>query len=217
MILSFRPIKVMPESFKPAGASRPSSPFSATYDSTLRVLDRELGHLRATHPILQVAAQERDCRLDGQLRANARVDHPGVILSFDTRKFGTLSYPCDAFHGWSGRPGWQANLRAIALGLEALRRVERYGIAERGQQYAGYRELGSGIPMGAAQMTVEQAAVVLRDAAGWQGDWDPFVDRVQIEVAWKMAVKAHHPDRGGDPERFRLAAEAKDLLDQHLT
>jgi hypothetical protein len=34
---------------------------------------------------------------------------------------------------------WQDNLRAVALGLEALRRVERYGIAQRGEQYAGWR------------------------------------------------------------------------------
>ena len=34
---------------------------------------------------------------------------------------------------------WQHNLRSIALGLEALRAVDRYGISRRGQQYAGFR------------------------------------------------------------------------------
>lgn len=40
---------------------------------------------------------------------------------------------------------WQHNVRSIALGLEALRAVDRYGISKRGQQYAGFRAaLGSG-------------------------------------------------------------------------
>lgn len=34
---------------------------------------------------------------------------------------------------------WQHNVRSIALGLEALRAVDRYGITRRGQQYAGFR------------------------------------------------------------------------------
>ena len=34
---------------------------------------------------------------------------------------------------------WQHNLRSIALGLEALRAVDRYGISRRGEQYAGFR------------------------------------------------------------------------------
>jgi hypothetical protein len=34
---------------------------------------------------------------------------------------------------------WQHNVRSIALGLAALRAVDRYGISRRGEQYAGYR------------------------------------------------------------------------------
>lgn len=33
---------------------------------------------------------------------------------------------------------WQHNVRSIALGLEALRAVDRYGITKRGEQYAGF-------------------------------------------------------------------------------
>lgn len=33
---------------------------------------------------------------------------------------------------------WQHNVRSIALGLQALRAVDRYGISRRGQQYAGF-------------------------------------------------------------------------------
>lgn len=34
---------------------------------------------------------------------------------------------------------WQHNVRSIALGLEALRAVDRFGISRRGEQYAGFR------------------------------------------------------------------------------
>jgi len=34
---------------------------------------------------------------------------------------------------------WQHNVRSIALGLQALRAVDRYGISRRGEQYSGFR------------------------------------------------------------------------------
>lgn len=34
---------------------------------------------------------------------------------------------------------WQHNVRSIALGLGALRAVDRYGISRRGEQYSGFR------------------------------------------------------------------------------
>lgn len=218
MILTFRPIKVWPDGWQDPRRSRTSSPFRATHSDTLQLLDRELRHLSATSVTLQVDASERDCRLDGQLRSDAKVRHPGVILTIETKKFGTLVYPCDAFIGsyWGSRrlDGWQANLRAIALGLEALRKVERYGIAERGQQYAGYRELPSGIALGTA-MTVEDAARLLCDATMDEIGEDPReIDRVRdvAQSLWREAAKKYHPDVGGDPEVFRRLTAARDLL-----
>src|SRR5690606_24676973 len=61
----------------------------------------------------------------------AKAAHPGVILSFDS-KVGHLSYPCDTF------TSWQDNLRAVALALEALRKLDRYGVTKRGEQYRGF-------------------------------------------------------------------------------
>lgn len=42
---------------------------------------------------------------------------------------------------WYGEVDWQINLRAIALGLEALRKLDRYGITSRGEQYTGWRAI----------------------------------------------------------------------------
>lgn len=217
MRLDFRPIKTWPEGWQDTDRARhrEGSPFTGSYTSTLNILDRELNHLGATAVTLQVDATDRDCRLDGQLRADAKVRHPGVILTIDTRRHGTLIYATDRFEGRWGAVGWQSNLRAIALGLEALRKVERYGIAERGQQYAGYRELGTGIALGAAPMTVEEAARLLCDATAEEIGEDPDdLDRVAsvAQSLWREAAKRHHPDAGGDADLFRRLTEARDLL-----
>lgn len=207
MILTFRPIKIWPDGWDPRRSTATGSPFSASYSSTLDLLDRELSHLRASDPVLQVAVDDVDVRLDGQLRASARVDYPGVILSFATRKHGTLSYSCNAY------VGWKQNLRAIALGLESLRRVERYGIADRGQQYAGWAELGTGITLGPG-MSLHEASVILStlsDGGDLMVDADtPDVDAV--DRAFRLAVKIHHPDNGGNAEAYNKVVEARERL-----
>lgn len=136
--MTLRPIEQWPG--KPT-ATRQRSNFSAPWRSTLDLLDRELHYLgksnRNAPTILQVALREQDFRNDGMPRANARPTHPGVILSIES-KHGPLSYPCDRFDLW------QDNLRAIALSLEALRKVDRYGVTKNAEQYTGFKALGSG-------------------------------------------------------------------------
>jgi hypothetical protein len=110
--LQFRPIDEWPGG---KIAPRPA-PFRASYGKTLSLLERELDQLHARNIILQVALDERDIRLDGQPRARARARHPGVILAVDS-KYGPLKYATAEFTTWDD------NLRAIALGLEALRKV----------------------------------------------------------------------------------------------
>ncbi len=220
MLLTFRPIKVWPEGWQDANRDRKReySPFRATYSDTLEVLDRELTFLDARACGLQVAATDRDVRLDGQLRADAKVEHPGVILTIETRRHGTLVYATDRFTAsyYRSAPSWQHNLRAIALGLEALRKVERYGIAERGQQYAGYRELGAGIPLGAA-MSVDEAAAFLIEYGEW-GGVPATVDDVAtagpdvVQAYFREAAKRLHPDAGGDAALFRRLTQARDVL-----
>lgn len=226
MILTFRPMLTLPPGFKAADATRPRTPFDSPYDHTLDLLDREARHLgtKSAHLQVQLANGERDVRQDGQVRASAKATHPGVILTLDTRSLGTLVYSCDAYRvGWGAEwESWKENLRAIALGLEALRKVERYGIAERGQQYAGFRELGSGMAMGSGKMTLDEAAELLATEAckAFGDDWVVAEDLLRggdraeslVPGAYRDAAKAHHPDVGGDPEMFLRLTEARDLL-----
>jgi hypothetical protein len=209
--ITARPIDQWPGEFT---KDRQPSPFSATWTDTVDILDRELYQLDARNAVLQLAVTEQQCRRDGWIRADARPQHPGVILSFDS-VHGPLRYHTDRFmnRGWAGYlPGWQSNVRAIALGLEALRRVDRYGITRAGEQYRGWNALPPGGPveLGAA-MTVDEAARTLADWSGQDGLLgvnDPDV----INAAWRRAARDHHPDHGGDPEQFRRITEARDLL-----
>jgi hypothetical protein len=214
VILTFRPIDQWPDGWR-NGKVRKPNPFRSGYRSTLELLDSELDHLKARDAFLQVDADPGDVRLDGQLRANARVGHPGCILTIDTKAHGVLVYPCDTFEGrWSqDPPDWQINLRAIAQGLEALRKVERYGIADRGQQYAGFGALPPATAMGPA-MTVEQAAALLAShSPGCAGDI--VGDSEVASRAHRAAARQTHPDTGGDPAAFREVQAAKAVLDRH--
>lgn len=180
--VTVRPISSWPDGEAPI-EWRPS-PFDAPWHATTEVLARELRMLDARQVVLELAIGESEIRLDGKPYARARARHPGVILSFESRH-GPLRYATGAFDSW------QANLRAVALGLEALRKVDRYGIARRGEQYRGWRQLHSGAD---DESTIERGRRII---AGADGDV-------------REALKATHPDRGGNPVDFRSVQLARD-------
>lgn len=179
-----RPIEKWPWSHR----SRQRSRFQASWPSTEALLRREIYQLGGNSVVLQLDVRERDIRIDGELRADARPNSPDVIISFHSSKLGLhLSYPCDAF--WS----WQDNVRAVALGLEHLRAVERYGITRRGEQYTGW----AGLPEGGT--TRAQAEAWLAGHGG----------------SLAAALKRYHPDNPetGDRALFDQAMAAKRALE----
>lgn len=186
--------------------------FKADWSSTLDLLQRETLMLGAYQVVLQVDVTEGELRRDGMLRANAKVGFPGVRVSFDSMH-GPLTYATDAYEQQinSSLPSWQANIRAIALALEALRAVDRYGVSRRGQQYTGWTALDSK----PAEMTREQAAEFI---AHWAAD-DRFaaagilVDPVVRDAALKAAARRAHPDRsGGDHDTMSRLTAARERL-----
>jgi len=220
--LRLRPIEAWPGPMTSASA-RQRSPFKAAWRSTLDTLDRELFHLGrqgAASAVLQIAMREQDFRLDGMPRANARPEHPGVILAVDAAA-GPLSFPCDTY------VTWQENLRALALALEALRRVERYGVTRRAEQYRGWRALPPGgatpmpaatepmAPRAAAEYLLEHARPVGGVPVG-MGAQALLERRLAVELTYRLAARALHPDReGGSTEGFQRLQAARDVLDAH--
>lgn len=196
MEVQFRPIVAWPG--KRRSGSR-SSQFRASYTDTLQLLDRELGYLKAKNIVIQLALGDDDIRLDGMPRRDARPSHPGVILSFDS-KHGPLSYPCDTY------PRWEDNLRAIALALENLRAVDRYGVTMRGEQYQGWKALPG--PMQAGDARAQLSAL----AGGM-----PVSTQEEIKAAYRKAAFEFAPDRNpGDADaaaKFLKLQEIKAALD----
>lgn len=189
--MTLRPIDHWPGDFT---RNRVVSKFSAHHRATLDLLTREVWNLgtgnRMPPSVLQVALREQDFRNDGMPRANAKPDHPGVILSIESAK-GSLSFPCDRF------TTWQDNLRAIALALEALRKVDRYGITPNDEQYTGWRQLPSNAPTSPV-LTSDDAEKLIRVQARRGGE--STVDLGTLQQAYRLARAATHPDRN-DGER----------------
>lgn len=167
-------------------------PFSAPLGRTVDLLSDELRHLQARGAILELDLRDRDIRLDGFPRSDAKVGSPAVVLSF-TSKHGPIRMATGEFDTW------QDNLRAIALGMQALRAVDRYGVSKRGEQYRGYRALPpSSDP--ADNITTEKQARDFLDAHGG---------------SYREAARRLHPDNPetGDEALFRAATVARDLVE----
>lgn len=138
MAYAFRPLSTWPYSETPADRRRSRLTFKAGWQDTLDLLAYEIDWLGGSDVVIGADFREGDIRMDGMPRANAREPmHPGVEISFNS-KFGRLAYSTDVCELW------KHNVRSIGLGLEALRAVDRYGISQRGQQYAGFAMLSAG-------------------------------------------------------------------------
>lgn len=218
MEMTFRPIDEWPGELT---EYRRNDPFRSNYQHTLRLLNDELYKLDASSVVIQLAIREADCRLDGMIRANTKPDHPGVILAFDSMH-GPLKYHTDAFDNLNSMgyvDGWKANLRAIALGLEALRKVDRYGIGKRGEQYTGWSALPPGVIEAGAAMSINDAAKWLAQAAGDPSMFEYLIDRtdtgdVARRQAYRQAAAILHPDQGGDTELFKKLQDVMTVLDR---
>lgn len=188
--MTLRPLQRWP---REETRNRARSTFRSTWSATIKLVDRELYYLwpGRYYPssILQIALREQDFRLDGLPRAGAIPTMPGVILNIESDK-GPLSFPCDKFDRWTD------NLRAIALGLEALRKIDRYGITPGNEQYTGWKALPQAGDMPA--WSAEEAAAFLRAQAGpMRGDG---TDLNSIRQVYRVARARVHPDRN-DGER----------------
>ena len=190
--------------------TRPREPhaFRSTWQSTLDLLARETAHLGTRLVIIQLDVTEGDIRRDGMIRADAKVGHPGAVVSFESR-FGPLRYSADTYRSRYDMPGWQANVRAVALSLEALRSVDRWGVCTRGEQYRGWTPIEA--PRASEFPSSDAAAKWMReyadDALGL-GEFPSF------GALYRAMAKLMHPDNGGPRADWdRLDAARRMLAD----
>lgn len=179
--LKVGPLREWPGVLTPASQRRNSS-FRSPLPKTLELLDKEVWHLATTQEHIEsaellVAIAPHDFRRDGRPYANAKAEHPGVVFSMDTA-MGHVSYPSDL------HLTWQENLRAVALTLQALRAVTRYGVTRNGEQYRGSLAIESAQPV----HDVASARAVLLDITGRNGEDLNLRDLV------RQAKREAHPD-----------------------
>lgn len=151
--------------------------FQTSWARSLDKLEREIEHLGGRDVLIGVVTDPKYLRLDGGLKSDWKPLRSGVEVSFEARGGRRVTFHTDAY------PSVHANLHAIALGLEALRAVDRYGITETGEQYAGFAMLPAGTRAERGRQLVEAAGGVTE------------------------ALKKHHPDHGGQRQDF-LAVQA---------
>lgn len=166
-IVTFRPLE------RPVACQNHSVPFRASWSSTVALLAKELRAHGAKQAVLEVDLRESDFRVDGLPRADRRARTPGIVLSFIATYVPgrpSLRYEVGRY------ADWQANIRAVALGLESLRGVDRHGVTKRGEQYAGWKQL----PTGSVSVSVEKGR--------------QLVEKHGSVIA---ARKATHPDTSG--------------------
>lgn len=94
------------------------------------------------------------------------------------------------------------NLAGIAATLEAMRAVERHGGAEvLERQFLGFAALP------------EKASTPWRDILGIGGT----VNLDIVEERFRALVKIHHPDKGGDENKFREIQQAREAARLELS
>lgn len=197
----FVPIERWPGKKRQYGRKRAT--FRLKYSERLDLLEKELRHLGATYILIQAYFDSRDIRNDGWPRSSARPKEPGVVVSFKKRGGESLSFPCDTYDGW------EDNLYAIALSLEALRSVDRYGVTKGTEQYQGFKQIEAPAQQDAqtSDWAIEHLARLAETTpASLRGD------RAAIDLAYRAAARRVHPDHGGTVEAFQMLQQAMGLL-----
>lgn len=206
-MIQYGPLAVWPHEPTPADDRKSRWSFRCDYNDTKALLKTEAAKLGATSILIEGFWRPGDIRLDGQRRADAREPmQPGVVVSFDSQH-GGMRYATDSYQDW------RHNVRAVALGLEALRAVDRYGITHSAEQYRGFGAIGTGNngAVNGQAMAFSSKASAEEKLANIVGEGAHALTPEQL---YKRAMRAEgvHPDRGGSREMVELVLAAGKTL-----
>lgn len=212
--LTFRQLDAWPAGRTATPApSRVRGPFRMTYERIKAELLEELRKLGAREVVLLADADAAQFTRYGELRVDAKMRGPGIVLRFVDSDDRRQEYACDTYQHWHD------NLRAIGLTLEALRGIDRWGAIAKGAQYEGMKALPAQAGQG---MTAEAAAALLvayhplarhLTAGAVLDDGRVFTEAV------RAARAETHPDKtGGDRARYDQVETARQVLEaRHAT
>lgn len=175
----------------------------------------ELGRLGAINVVL---TSDLPLRNDGLPYANGRADDPGIAIWFGLPdKGGTIRERVFACDRWLSPA---ENIRAIAKSVEAMRGLDRWGMADVVERAMGGF---AALPPGSGQEYVPPAPTP--KSKPWrevlEGSWPTSLDAdealVLAKARHRKLITIHHPDKGGDPAKAAeinaaLAAAEKELV-----
>lgn len=169
----------------------------ATYQVTFnRALEDALDSIRKMGGRSPIVSSNLKLRQDGLPYANQREPDDSGIAVYWTQDGQQRVIACDC---WRSR---RDNMRAIGLTLEGLRAIQRSGASSiLDRAFAGFAAL---------------------PAAASGPDWravlglGPTANADDVKRAFRGLAREHHPDHGGDPDRFRRLVEARDAAEMEL-
>lgn len=161
---------------------------------------RELvfGEIRRMGGTKQILSTNVPLRNDGLPRANtpATNGETGVAVYFTYRK-KDMVFACDKYTSVAD------NIYAIAKTIEALRGIERWGASDMLERaFRGFAALP------------EKASSPWRETLGFGPE--AAIDSDVLDTRFRELVQQHHPDRGGDPEKFQSVIEARSQARKEL-
>lgn len=180
-----------------------SAQFKTAYNRTLDKLEYEILKLDGCDVVIEAGYTLPQIRNDGWPRGGTAPSHPGVVLYFKATA-GALCFPCGTYSRM------EDNLHAIALTLESLRAIDRYGVTLQHQQYIGFATL----PAPETRGTVDQAAELFASLAG-RGTQEILQEREAFRRAYRVVAARLHPDTGGDRGAWEAFQNAAVLLEEH--
>lgn len=160
--------------------------------SAVARLEAELDRLGARNPTLSTNVE---LRLDGRPRSDSEPKDPGAAVYFSFKGKATV-FACDKWDRVAD------NIAAIAAHIDAIRRIERYGVGSLEQALAGYKALP-------ADSAADWRAV-FGFKAGTAPSWDA------VDSAYKALARELHPDVGGNGEGMTQLNRAREFAAAEL-
>jgi len=154
-------------------------------------LDRELGLLKADAD--RILSSNIPIGLRGLPLSDAKAPaDPGVAV-YITLNTKPLVFACDKWDRVAD------NMAAIAQHIDALRRIDRYGVGKLDQAFAGYKALPRSTEDWREVLGVGEYATV-----------------EQVDAAFLEKARTAHPDSGGSHEAMARLTAARDLAREVL-
>lgn len=150
--------------------------------ATMRLED-ELRRLGATDEILSTNVPQR---LDGRPRSDAEPSDPGAAVYFRFKQ----QPQCLACDRWTRVAD---NIAALAAHIDAIRRIERYGVGTLEQAFAGYKSLPATAVDWWIILGLPQSATL-----------------DQVEDKFRTMARQAHPDMGGTHDTMATLTAARE-------